>query len=157
MNDGDSSASISTMRLYGSLIALVSGGYSVYQSTTGSAMTSSAWIMLGIGVVVVVHGVVLLTPAVDRLGRASGPLMIGYAVLMLLNQGFMTMTDPMTGGMDSGMGSSMDGGMAAGAMGVDEGMVAIAVLMFASGVIMTVRREMMSSESTSTDREELAD
>lgn len=156
MTDEHSSVSISTMRPYGSLIALVSGGYSVYQSTTGSAMTSSAWIVLGLGVIVVLHGGILLTPAVDRLGTASGPLVIGYAILMLPNQGLMTMTGPVSGGMDSGMGSSIDGGMAAEAMSIDGGMVAIAALMLASGVIMTVRRDMVSSESTATAREDLA-
>ncbi|SHG94761.1 hypothetical protein SAMN05443636_1397 [Halobaculum gomorrense] len=58
--------------------------------------------------------------------------------------------------MDSGMGSGMDGGMAAGDMGVDGGMVAIAVLMLASGVIMTVRRDMVSTESSSPVRDEAA-
>lgn len=140
---------MSTMRLYGSLIALVSGGYSVYQSMTGSA-----WVMLVLGVIVIVHGVVLLTPAVNRLGTASGPLMIGYAVVMLLNQTLLTMNGPMSDGMDSGMGSGMDGGMAADGMGVDGGMVAIAVLMLASGVIMTVRRDMVRSESSSAASDE---
>lgn len=62
------------MRLYGSLIALVSGGYSVYQSMTGPAMTGSAWLMLVLGLLVIVHGVVLLTPAVNRLGRQADHL-----------------------------------------------------------------------------------
>lgn len=144
------------MRLYGSLIALVSGGYSVYQSITGPAMTGSAWVMLAVGVIVIAHGVVLLTPAVDRLGTASGPLMIAYAIVMLLNQGLMMTTESMSGGMDSGMGTGMDGGMTAGGMGVDGGMVAIAVLMLASGVIMTVRRDMVRTESSSTVRDEAA-
>ncbi|WP_234944728.1 hypothetical protein [Haladaptatus paucihalophilus] len=113
-------------------------------------MSGSAWFMLALGVVVVIHGVVLLTPVATRLGTASGPLMIGYAVLMLLNQGLMLTRDPMGSGMDSGMGSGMNGGMASGVATVDGGMVAIAVLMLASGVIMTVRRGMMPAASTSS-------
>lgn len=155
MDTENSAASISTMRLYGSLIALVSGGYSSFQSITGPAMTGSSWVMLVVGVIALVHGIVLLTPAVDRLGTASGPLMIGYAVVMLLNQGLMT-TDTMSSGMDSGMGSSMDGGIAAGGMGVDVGMIAIAVLMLASGVIMTARGDVVHSGSSSSARDEVS-
>jgi hypothetical protein len=77
--------------------------------------------------------------------------MIAYSVLMLANQAWLASTfgDGMGGGgmNDDGMmdGGSMNDGMqsgmdAASAMGADAGMVAIAVLMLASGVIMT-RRE----------------
>lgn len=128
--------SISTMRLYGGAIAVVSGGYSVFASTAGMGMTTSAWFMLGLGAVVLLHGVVLFTPAAERLGSASGPLMLAYSVLMLLNQ-LLLSTDTMDGGMGSGMGSGTMG------MGYDPGMVAIALLMLASGAIMTSRREMM--------------
>lgn len=143
MNDQMGDDSISTMRLYGASIAIVSGGYSLYQATTGAGMPESAWLMVALGVVVLVHGVVLLTPAASTLGRASGPLMIGYAVLMLVNQAWLTtisdseMADD--GMMNDGMQSGMD---AASAMGTDAGMVAIAVLMLASGVIMTRRAGM---------------
>lgn len=70
--------------------------------------------------------------------------MIGYAVVMLLNQALMATNGAMNDGMDTGMGSGMDGGM-----GIDSGMVAIAVLMLASGVIMAVRRDMVRSGSSS--------
>ncbi|WP_233547757.1 hypothetical protein [Haloferax sp. Atlit-10N] len=100
-----------------------------------------------LGVIVVVHGVVLLTPYADRLGSASGPLMIGYSVLMLLNQTLVGVTGSMNWGMGGGMGTGMDGGMASGmgsnitaGMGWDLGMVALAVLMLVSGIIMTNRR-----------------
>lgn len=136
----------STMRLYGSVIALVSGGYSIYLATTGSGMVTSAWLMLVLGVIVFVHGVALLTPLAARLGSASGPLMLVYAVLMLLNQVWMTSMG------SSGMGSGMNGmdGMnsVAGSMGWDAGMVAIALLMLASGAIMTTRRDMLSSQGS---------
>ena len=138
---------VSTMRLYGATIALVSGLYSSYVAVTGMEMTLGAWFMLGLGVVVFVHGVILLTPAADSLGDASGPLMLGYAALMLLNQlrlqfgsGVGMMNDGMSGGMDGGMGSGMN---SVGMMGPDPGMVAIAALMLASGVIMTVRDDGM--------------
>jgi hypothetical protein len=96
---------------------------------------------------------VLLTPAAARLGGASGPLMLGYAALMLLNQlrlaaGWTTMGTGGTGGAGMG-GTGMDGmGSTAGAaaMGADAGMVAIAVLMLASGIIMTVRPGMGTME-----------
>lgn len=140
----------STVRLYGSAIALVSGGYSLLLATTGAEMTGAAWLMLALGLVVLVHGVLLLTPAAARIGAASGPLMLAYAVVMLLNQAWIATADP-TGGMNglNGMGGmggmgGMDGmtGISAG-MGWDAGMVALAVLMLASGVIMTTRRGTM--------------
>jgi len=150
-------ADLSTARLYGSAVAVVSGLYSLLVSTFGMRMTASGWVMLLLGVVVLVHGVALLTPLADRLGDASGPLMVVYAVLMLLNQAWMAASDGMLGGsgMNGGMGGGMNGGMGGmggaggmggmgGAMGWDLGMVALAVLMLASGVIMTTRSEAMS-------------
>ena len=133
----DHSDGVSTMRLYGATIALVSGLYSAYLSVTGMAMTAGAWFMLALGVVVFVHGVVLLTPAADRLGDDSGPLMLGYAALMLLNQLRLQFTVG-TGMTNGGMGEMGSMGPTA-MMGTDPGMVAIAALMLASGVIMTIR------------------
>lgn len=96
---------------------------------------------------VLVYGTVLLTAYADRLGDASGPLMIAYALVMLVNQALLG-----TGMLDAGAGMAADGmsttdgmeatgtmggrGITAG-MGWDAGMVALAVLMLASGVIMT--------------------
>lgn len=138
MNDGNDR--LSTMRLYGSSIAVVSGGYSLYLATAGPGMSLAAWFMLLLGLVVLLHGVVLLTPLAARLGRASGPLMVVYAALMLLNQLWMLLMDSMDG-MNGSMGSG--GGMSDMAMGADAGMIAISLLMLASGVIMTARREML--------------
>lgn len=140
----DGSRSTSTTRLYGAAIALASGGYSVLVGSTGR--TAQAWLMLLLGAVVVIHGAVLLTSWADRLGNASGPLMIAYAVLMLANQAWMgTMPGGrMGGGMsDGGMMNGGTMGGVAGTMGVDAGMVALALLMLASGVIMTVRADRM--------------
>lgn len=127
------------MRLYGAAIAFASGGYSVAAGAAGD--TAGATLMLALGAVVVLHGAVLLTTWVERLGDASGPLMLAYAVLMLANQAWMAMQPRammMDGGMDAGMmGSRL------GVMGWDPGMVTLALLMLASGVIMTVRREML--------------
>lgn len=109
-------------RLYASAIAVVSGIYSIV-AAFGDGMGSmpmSDSIMLIVGVVVLVHSLVLLTPAADRLGRASGPLMILLASIMLGNQALAAMTSA----------SSM------GAMSWDGGMIAIAILMLASGLIM---------------------
>ena len=140
----------STTRQYGAAIALVSGLYSLVSATGGGGMmgTNSGWFMLLLGIIVVVHGVVLLTPYASRLGSASGPLMIGYSLLMLLNQALVGTTGSMNwgmgGGMGTGMGSGMNGGMSGGmgstmtaGMTWDLGMVALAVLMLVSGVIMT--------------------
>jgi hypothetical protein len=146
MNDQMSeTGGVSTMRLYGASVGVVSGVYSLFQATTGAGMSGSAWFMAAVGVVVLVHGVVLVTPVASTLGRASGPLMVGYSVLMLLNQVWLASSfgDGMGGGgtMDSGsMNDGMQSGMdAASAMGADAGMVAVAVLMLASGIIMTRR------------------
>ncbi|MDF9748114.1 hypothetical protein NDI85_20260 [Halomicroarcula sp. S1AR25-4] len=138
-----------TTRQYGAAIALVSGVYSLLSATGGTGMmgSNSGLLMALLGVVVVVHGVVLLTPYADRLGNASGPLMIGYSLVMLLNQALVGVTGSVNWGMGSGMGSGMNGGMSGGmgssmtaGMGWDLGMVALAVLMLISGVIMTNRR-----------------
>lgn len=43
--------------------------------------------MLGLGIIVLVHGIVLLTPMAGRFGRGSGRLMVLWAVIMLLNKG----------------------------------------------------------------------
>lgn len=130
---------ISTMRLYGALIAFVSGGYAVAVGTTGTS--AGAMLMWLLGVIVVVHGAILLTDWADRLGDASGPLMLAYAVLMLANQAWMA-TMRSDGMMGDGMAPGMMGTSGGMGMGWDPGMVALALLMLASGVIMTVRREM---------------
>ena len=136
---------VSTTRLYGAAIALVSGGYSLWSASTGTRMGTSGWLMLVLGVVVIVHGTVLLTDYADRLGDASGPLMIAYALLMLLNQALLGagMVDGMGTGMNDGMGGGMQGGMAGASatMGWDAGMVALATLMLLSGVIMSSDRD----------------
>ena len=136
----------STTRQYGEAIALVSGVYSLISATGGSGMmnSNSGLLMALLGVIVVVHGVALLTPYADQLGNASGLLMIGYSLVMLLNQTLVGVTGSMNWGMGGGMGSGMNGGMSGSmgssmtaGMGWDLGMVALAVLMLISGIIMT--------------------
>lgn len=130
---------------YGAAIAVASGLYSLWSVTTAARMVTSGWIMAVVGVVVIVHGGLLLTEFADRFGGASGPLMVGYALVMLLNQALLG-----AGVMDDGSGMGMDGGMGASpataGMAWDAGMVALAVLMFASGLIMT-RDRTAGSES----------
>ena len=92
---------------------------------TDAPLGIGGWIMLVLGIIVLVHGLVLITPAADRLGRRSGPLMVIWAVVMLLNQGLSAAM--------SGWTSMMAG------MGWDAGMLAIAVLMLISGLIMSRR------------------
>ena len=94
-------------------------------------------------VVLLVHGAALPTGYAGRLGGASGPLMVQYAVVLLLNQALLG-SGMMAGGgamlADGGrMGSSggMGGPAIAAGMGWDAGMVALALLMLVSGVIMT--------------------
>ncbi|MEF8894354.1 hypothetical protein [Halodesulfurarchaeum sp.] len=110
-----------------------------------STMVTSSWFMGVLGVVVILHGGVLLTEYADRLGQNSGPLMIVYSVLMLLNQALIGV-----GIMDDGSGMSMNGSMATSGMNSsmswDAGMIALAVLMLISGFIMT-RRNMMAAAS----------
>ena len=125
-------STISTTRLYGGSIAIVSGLYSIGSSSGPSMAPMSDIVMLVLGVVVLVHGLVLLTPVAERIGGVSGPLMIVWSALMLANQALAGAT---MGG--SGMGN---GAMRGGAMERDAGMVAIAVLMLVSGAIMTWRR-----------------
>lgn len=132
---------VSNTRLYGASIAFVSGLYSLWSASTASRMVTSSWLMAILGVVVIAHGAVLLSAYADRLGDASGPLMIAYSLLMLLNQVLLatgTLDDGSPTGMNGGM--NMDGmggsGITAG-MGWDAGMAALAVLMLLSGVIMT--------------------
>jgi hypothetical protein len=109
-------------RLYGASIAIVSGTYSVVSATIGMGpMGVGGLVMLVVGILVLVHGVVLTTAAAV-IGRASGPLMIVWAAIMLLNQ-LLTATLP--------------GWIMGGSMSWDGGMVAIALIMLASGVIMS--------------------
>lgn len=140
---------VSTTALYAAAIAIVSGGYAVLTASgggmmAGSGTTAGGWVMLLVGLVALVHGIVLLTPAAERLGSWSGPAMIVYAVVMLLTRAVLPM------GMDSAqMGPMMDsgfgfGGMMGGYLGTmgpagGPGMIALALLMLASGLIMTVR------------------
>jgi hypothetical protein len=126
--DGPVEPGRSLMRWYGSAIAVVSGLYSVYVATTGTGMTGGAWFMLALGAIVLVHGLLLLTPAHERLGAASGPLMMVWALLMLGNQAWLAWT----GGPD---GMPMAGGMS-----WDAGMVALAAVMLVSGAIMMTAR-----------------
>lgn len=135
---------VSNTRLYGAAIAFASGLYSLWSASMASRMVTSSWLMGLLGAIVLVHGALLLTDYADTLGRASGPLMIVYAVLMVLNQALLSM-----GMMSNGSGMGMSNGMGASSMtvgmGWDTGMVALALLMLVSGVIMT------RGESTDTD------
>lgn len=127
---------VSATRLYGAAIAFTSGLYALWSASMASRMVASSWLMAALGAVVIVHGVVLLTDYAARLGTASGPLMIGYSIVMLLNQALLgagMMDDGSRMGMDGAMGGShMTAGMA-----WDAGMVALAGLMLISGLIMT--------------------
>lgn len=143
MQNTTADRAVPTTSLYAAAIAVVSGGYSILAATGGSTMTAGAWVMLLVGVVALVHGIVLATPASTRLGGWSGPLMIAYAVIMLVNRAVLPMG---AGGMmGSGTGGMMDsGGMMGGYVSTmgpagGPGMVALAILMLASGLIMTVR------------------
>ncbi|WP_218055104.1 hypothetical protein [Haloparvum sedimenti] len=77
---------VSNTRLYGAAVGVASGGYSVVSATTASRMVTAGWLMLVVGAVALVHGLALLTPAADRIGDASGPLMAVYALTMLAIQ-----------------------------------------------------------------------
>ena len=113
----------SDTRLYAGAIAIVSGVYSILSGANGMGSMVLMPVMLVIGVVVLLHGLILLSPEARRLGNASGPLMIVWAVIMLGVQVVAGLT-PNT----MARPGSWDGGM-----------VAAAVLMLASGAIMTRR------------------
>jgi hypothetical protein len=139
---------ISNTRLYGAAIAFASGLYALWSASMATRMTTGGWLMAIVGVVVIVHGAVLLTDYADSLGGASGPLMIVYALVMLLNQ-FLLGAGVMNGGTRSGSPMGMNGGMGGSpmtaGMGWDAGMVVLAGLMLVSGVIMTRKRDSASS------------
>jgi hypothetical protein len=126
-------SNVSNTRLYGASIAIASGLYSTWNASMAGGTVASGWLTGLFGLVVIAHGAVLLTDSADRLGGASGPLMVVYAVVMLLNQALLE-----TGMLDAGDG--MDGGAGMGGMGSgpgwDTGMVVLAMLMLASGLIM---------------------
>lgn len=136
----------STARLYASAIAVVSGVYALAswwlavaaEPMLGDALAAlgiAGWLMVAVGIVVLAHGVALITPAASRIGRASGPLMVLWAAIMLAGQVLLA-TSP--GGAPM-MGSRMTAGI-----GWDAGMAAIAVLMLISGVIMSTRGDSMA-------------
>ena len=124
----------STPRLYASAIAIVSGAYSLVGAAGMEELGLGGVVMLVLGVVVLVHGTLLLTPAASRLRRVSGPAMILWAALMLGNQALLA-TMP-AWGMGSAFGGTMGGAMDS-AMSWDAGMTGMALLMLLSGLIMT--------------------
>jgi hypothetical protein len=125
----------SSTRLYGAAIGLAMGGYSLAAATTGQ-MTAAAWVVALAGAVATLHGLALLTPIAGHLGSASGPLMLLYALVMLGNQVLVWMTTSLLA--ESAM-RVHDIGPEPALTGVDEGLVALTLLMFASGLITTVR------------------
>lgn len=118
----------SDSRLYASTIAIVSGIYSIASAAGGmdATMPMAGSVMLLIGVAVLIHGTVLLTPLAERLGRLSGPLMVLWATVMIGNQ---IVAATMSGGSMRSM--TWDGGM-----------VGLAALMLVSGLIMSRARRM---------------
>ncbi len=131
---------ISPMRWYGGSIAIVSGVYAVIMSMIMPEMTQAGWFMLVLGLIVLVHGILLVTPLVLRWGDISGPLMLLYAALMLLQQAWLAIRQPEMEGMN--------GMMETGTMTWDPGMVALALLMLISGLIMTAHRDGMKAQPT---------
>ena len=139
MNDNGGS----TTSVYAAAIALVSGGYSLLVGLAGIDVSfgmsgpqieivTSVWIMLLLGIVVLIHGVALLRLSGGRFRTISGLLMIGYSIVMMLNQALVG-TGTFNG---SGMAaSSMRNGAAVGTSW-DGGVVALAILMLISGILM---------------------
>lgn len=139
---------VSETRLYGAVIAVTSGIYSLWSASSSSLRTTGMWVMAIVGIVVLIHGVVLVTSFAERLGETSGPLMIGYAVIMLLNQTLLgTGMFGMGGSTDMGMQQGMGSSQMTSTMGWDAGMVFLAVLMLASGIIMTRNQSMDPTRS----------
>ena len=138
---------LSATTLYASSIAIVSGIYAVSSPLIAMirapAMTDpdapgiGGWIMLGVGIVVLLHGIALLTPVSASLRRTSGPLMVVWAAIMLLNQLLLAAVPGF--GMAAAPAGEMMGSPMASGTSWDAGMVAIAILMLASGLIMINR------------------
>lgn len=119
----------SAIKLYAGSIAVVAGGYTVLSATrVGADLSTAAWAMILLGAVVLAHGVAMFTQLADRRETAHGPSMVVYAVLLVLSQGWISM-----GGAGSA-GDGSDGGAAF--LGWDPGVVALAVLLLVSGIIM---------------------
>lgn len=137
---------VSNTRLYGAAIAFASGLYSLWSASIASRMVTSSWLMGALGVIVLVHGALLLTDFAERLDTASGPLMIVYSVVMVLNQALLG-TRMMDDGSGMGMNGAMGGSSMTAGMGWDAGMVALALLMLVSGLIMTRSGSMSASPS----------
>ncbi|MDS0243810.1 MULTISPECIES: hypothetical protein [unclassified Haloferax] len=91
----DTMNTTATTRQYGAAIALVSGALlaALGDNRQRDGSSNSGLLMALLGVIV--HGVALLTPYTSRLGNASGPLMIGYLLVMLLNQELVGVTGSM--------------------------------------------------------------
>lgn len=118
-----------TYRMYGAAIALVSGTYSMWSASMASSFDVNAWLMLILGAIVVIHGVILLTQFATLLGSLSGPLMVGYALVML---GHQTLLGLGLLGTEGGTGMEP----VRTTMAFDGGMVALSALMLISGVLM---------------------
>lgn len=119
-------SSITDTRLYAAAIALASGIYSIASSIGDGArmVPMNEAVMLLVGIAVIAHGIVLLTPLAERLSAVSGPLMFVWAAIMLANQLVSAMSDSMMASWDAGM-------------------VGLALLMLTSGVIMSRGRVSM--------------
>lgn len=104
--------------IYGGLIAVISGVYSISLGMQSMNM-ASMWLMYILGAIVLAHGIALLTDLDLEFLQYSGELMIGYSVIMLLNQAWMYSMEMF-----------------------DPGMAAIATIMLGNGIIM-YRRDTM--------------
>ncbi|MFB6144550.1 MAG: hypothetical protein ABEJ98_04535 [Candidatus Nanohaloarchaea archaeon] len=109
---------MNSSRKYGGLISVVSGVYSLYLGMQTMNM-ASMWLMNILGLVVLMHGVALLTDLETDVLDRSGELMVLYSAVMLLNQVWM-----------------------ATMMAFDPGMTAVAVIMLGSGLIMRQQNSM---------------
>lgn len=104
--------------MYGGIIAVISGLYSISLGMQSMNM-ASMWLMYLLGAAVTIHGAALLVDMDLEFLESSGELMVGYSIVMLLNQGWMYSMNML-----------------------NTGMVAIATIMFGNGFIM-YRRDSM--------------
>lgn len=116
----------SNLRLYASAIAIVSGLHGIYVTTTGVQMTANAWFMLAVGLLVTMHGLILLTP------RAPGPLASGVRMIVY---GVIMIADPILVATRQGV----PGGPLSADPIASMGTIAFGVLLLVSGAIMVVR------------------
>ena len=129
-----------TSRWYGGLVAVVAGIYAIAMAAWGPGMSYADWFLLVVGGVVFGHGVALVGGFSRRLDATSGALLVGYALVLVLSQAWLGVRDdsPLQQGTLSSPSVHRELGWST--LPWDPGLVALAIVLLGSGVIMTAVR-----------------